>query len=398
MSLVVPTVGSEPGPTYASDINTSLTIIDQHSHTSGSGVPITPGAININSALTFANNFATNVAGVNLYAQSAPPSPVGTVYRSTNDLYFVDGLGNNIAITANGAVAGTPGSISNLVSPASAAYVAVSSTFVWQSNTGIAANLDAGSLLMRNLSPNSTFALTLSPPAAMGANYTITLPALPGATSFLTINTSGAISASPALLGALTTSNLSASAGILGSQLSASAAIVGTQLSASANILGSQLSASAAIAGTQLASGAALANIGASNITATYLASNLNLPGAAVQAGSKYIVGTNTTPYQNQGVVIIRGIVVSGAVTNGEGFSVTSHGATGTYGLTYSTAIADLATIQVTPTNVATGSPGSLIATVWSANTSSCIVYIYESTTGALTDANFSFFAVGSRA
>ncbi len=253
MNLVIPTVGSENGPTYAFDINTSLTLIDQHDHTSGNGVQITPAAININSALSFATNFATDVAGISLYAQGSTPSTSATIYESGVDLYYKDGNGVPIRITASGGIAGSPGSISNLTSPASAAYVSGSSSFVWQSNTSIAADMDFGAAIMRNLSPNSTYALTLQPPAALSSNFSITLPTLPIATGFLTMTSSGVISGATALIGVLTTSNLSSSAGILGTQLSASAGITGTQLSASANIAGSQLSASANIAATQLA-------------------------------------------------------------------------------------------------------------------------------------------------
>lgn len=237
MNLVIPGVGTEPGPTYATDINSSLTLIDQHTHTAGSGVLITPAAISINSALTFASNFATNVAGMTFATQSSTPANK-TIYNNANDLYFVDGLGNNIRLTQSGAVAGTSGSISNLVAPASANYSVVGATFVWQSNVNIAANMDFGSAILRNITPNSTFGLTLSPPSALGNDYTITLPTLPGSNLPLSINSSGTMSA----------------ATITGAQISTSAGIVGTQLSASANILGSQLSASAGIVGGQIAS------------------------------------------------------------------------------------------------------------------------------------------------
>lgn len=193
MNLIVPTVGNEPGPDYGTDINSSLGIIDQHTHAAGSGVQITPAGININSALPFGGNFATGIAGLTLTAQSGTPA-INTIYESGVDLYFVDGNGNNVRMTQSGAVAGTPGSISNLVAPASASYVAVSSTFVWQSGANIAANMDAGSLLLRNLSPNSTFAVTIDPPAALSSNYSITLPTLPAATSIMTMSAAGVVS------------------------------------------------------------------------------------------------------------------------------------------------------------------------------------------------------------
>lgn len=194
MSLPIPVVGQEPGPDYATDINNSLSLVDTHDHTSGRGVLITTSALNINSSLTFNSNFAVSVAGITMSPQTTTPAN-NTVYENTIDLYFVDGLGNNIQITQNGGVAGTPGSISNLVSPASASYVSGSSTFVWQSDASVAANMDAGSYLLRNLSPNSTFALTLSPPNGLSSNYQIVLPVLPSSQKIVTLDNNGNMTA-----------------------------------------------------------------------------------------------------------------------------------------------------------------------------------------------------------
>lgn len=194
MNLVIPTVGQEPGPTWATDLNTSLTIVDSHNHAAGSGVPITPDGLNINTDLTLQSNFLTNAAGVVFIPQLTSPD-INTIYESGVDLFYVDGDGNNIQITANGGIAGSPGSIANLVSPASASYVSGSSTFVWQSDTSIAANMDFGAAIMRNLSPNSTFAVTLQPQANLSSNYALTLPALPASQKFMTLDASGAMSA-----------------------------------------------------------------------------------------------------------------------------------------------------------------------------------------------------------
>lgn len=210
MSLIIPTVGQEPGPEYAEDVNVSLTILDQHTHAPGSGVAITPDAIDITTALSFNDQFATNLAGLTLAAQLSTPAN-NTVYQSGVDLYFVDGVGNNVRITQSGAVAGSPGSISNLVAPASANYSSGTSTFVWQSNVSIAANMDFGAAIMRNLSPNSTFGVTLRPQPALGSNYTITLPSIPASLSFVTLDTSGNLSGSiPTSLG-ITGSNIASS-------------------------------------------------------------------------------------------------------------------------------------------------------------------------------------------
>lgn len=195
MNLRIPGVGTEQGPDYAIDVNFDLlSILDIHDHSSGKGVQITPDGLNINSSLSLNNNFATEAAGITFQAQSVTPS-VGTIYQVSDDLYFVDGLGNNIRITQSGGVAGTPGSITNLVAPASVNYVAGSQTYVFQSGTSIAANLDGASFIFRNLSPNSVFGITMSAPAALASNYTLTLPALPASQKFMTLDASGNMAA-----------------------------------------------------------------------------------------------------------------------------------------------------------------------------------------------------------
>lgn len=194
MNLTVPGVGSEAGPDYAIAYNNNLSTIDNHNHTTGYGTAIPVDGINVNANFPFNNHFLTGVAGLTLQTQLSTPANQN-VYVSGVDLYYTDGVGNNVRITQSGAVAGSPGSIANLVSPASATYVAVSSKFVWQSNTNIAASMDFGTAILRNLSPNSTFGITLQAPAALGSNYSITLPALPASQKIMTLDNSGNLSA-----------------------------------------------------------------------------------------------------------------------------------------------------------------------------------------------------------
>lgn len=180
MSLPVPAVGVTSGPQYATDVNNSFSIIDGHNHTSGSGVKITPSAMNINAALTFNSNPLTNLSTLGFVSQLVTPTNLGTLYESGVDLYYLDGNGNNIRITASGTVTGSAGTITGLPSgTASAAYLA--GVFTFQALTNTAATIDAGSYILRNLTAGS-YGLTLSPPNAMGADYTLTLPPLPTST------------------------------------------------------------------------------------------------------------------------------------------------------------------------------------------------------------------------
>ena len=197
MSLPVPGVGLTAGPVYATDLNNCLSILDSHDHSAGRGVQITPAGLNISADLTFNNNNATNLRSVRLQSQGAPlalASDLGCLYEVNADLFFNDGNGTAIRLTQSGGIAGAPGSISGLVSPASATYIPISSTFVWQSGANLAANLDAASILLRNLTVNSK-ALTLQPPSAMAANYSLTLPTLPSVQSFMTLDAFGNMSA-----------------------------------------------------------------------------------------------------------------------------------------------------------------------------------------------------------
>lgn len=197
MNLPVPVVGQEPGPDYANDVNNSLNIVDGHNHSTGYGVQITPTGLDINADLPINNNNLTLVRTLRLMPQvSTPAGPLdlGALYETGVDLYYIDGAGNNVRITQGGSVAGAPGSISNLVSPASASYNSGSSTFVWQSAVNTPANMDFAAATLRNLVANSK-GLTLAPPNAMAADYTLVLPPLPLSQKIMTLDASGNITA-----------------------------------------------------------------------------------------------------------------------------------------------------------------------------------------------------------
>lgn len=196
MSLPIPTVGVDSGPDWASNLNACLTIVDGHTHSAGSGVAITPSGININTDFPYNNYNATNVKSLRFYSQSAVlsgGSDLGCLYEVSNDLYFNDGVGNQIRMTQSGAVAGTPGSIASLASPATATYVSANQTFVWQSAALTPANLDAGSVIIRNVTASSK-GITLSAPNALASNFSLILPTLPAQQNAMTLDASGNIS------------------------------------------------------------------------------------------------------------------------------------------------------------------------------------------------------------
>lgn len=192
MALPVPVVGIDLGPDWATNINSCLSAIDSHAHTPGQGVPITVQALDINADLPINGNNLTTARSLRFTPQSAAlsnPADLGCLYEVNADLFYNDGSGNQIRLTQSGAPAGATGTITGLPSgTASASYSA--GTFVFQSATATAANVDGASYVFRN-STASSFGLTLSPPNAMGANYALTLPTLPPAQQFMTLDAAG---------------------------------------------------------------------------------------------------------------------------------------------------------------------------------------------------------------
>jgi len=196
MSLVVPTVGVELGPDWATDLNADLGILDQHNHSNGQGVQITPSGLNINADLNFNQNNLTAVKTVNFHNLSgnlAGTSPnLGCIYVAGGELVYNDEAGNVVPITHSGSVNAGAGSITGLPSgTASASFSA--GTFVWQSATNTPANMDNGSVILRNIVANSK-GLTLNPPNSMAADYSLTLPSVPAQTNVMTLDNSGNMS------------------------------------------------------------------------------------------------------------------------------------------------------------------------------------------------------------
>lgn len=189
MGLTLPTIGVDSGLTWEEGVNANSNILDDHDHSPGNGVPISASGININSNLSFNNNSAINLKSLQLTAQSSL-SALRSIYSIGADLYYNDGAGNVIQMTSGGSVNATSSGISSGTATASF----VSSVLVVNSAANTPANIQGGSLLIGNNVANSKF-LTLAPPSAMAANFTLTLPSLPAATNIMTLDTSGNIAA-----------------------------------------------------------------------------------------------------------------------------------------------------------------------------------------------------------
>jgi hypothetical protein len=193
MNLTLPLVSQTPGPTWASQINADLTLIDQHDHTAGKGSPITSAAININSDLLFNSHSATGLQSIQLEDQIALVT-TNTIYTISGNLYFNNGSSSPVQITLGGSLAGAAGTISGLPSgTASASFNSGTGTFVFAQATNTGGILDTATLKVRSTSPSSNSIDITTPTGTVG--YTLTLPIAPPVSGYsvLTMGASGTV-------------------------------------------------------------------------------------------------------------------------------------------------------------------------------------------------------------
>jgi len=189
MQLTLPVVGSDPGPDWANNLYNALVQVDQHNHSLGNGVQINVNGLNLTGDLTINSNNFTNARSIRFTPNSSPlalATDLGCLYESGVDLWYNDGSGNQVRLTSGGVVNATSSGIAN--GTASATFV--SSVLVVNSNTSTPANIQVASVLLGNNVANSKY-LTLQPPSAMAANYSVTLPSIPAQTSIMQLDTSG---------------------------------------------------------------------------------------------------------------------------------------------------------------------------------------------------------------
>lgn len=182
LNLPVPTVTL--GPAWAEQLNTALELVDSHDHTTGKGRLITPSAMNINADLPLGDNNLTNARSYNMQSQALPIAGVADIrslYAVGNELFYNDGLGNQIQLTLAGAInATTTGGITGdyTTSPGTLRYDSLSQTFYFEQDTVpdyIRAHIAAANVTVHEPVANSN-GITLKSPVGVVSAYDITLP------------------------------------------------------------------------------------------------------------------------------------------------------------------------------------------------------------------------------
>lgn len=197
MFLDLPEVSVTPGPQWSEAINVALgsegTGVSGHDHSSGKGVPVPSSGLNINADLDFQQWPAINLESTKYVTQTAEPDGTHLTYFLADDFYVVDGNGNSVRITENGAIsAASFGGITGLVPPASASFA--TDTFTWLYDTDKYALMATGPLIIRRSGETSPQPVILTPPASLAASYTLTFPpALPASNAYVYSNAGGAL-------------------------------------------------------------------------------------------------------------------------------------------------------------------------------------------------------------
>jgi hypothetical protein len=104
MGITLPTVSVTVGPTYATNINTAITTIDAHDHTTGKGTPVPSAGININANLSMGGYTLTATRAV-VYTQQATFATANSFYFKTDGFAYVrSGAGTEIQLTTASAL------------------------------------------------------------------------------------------------------------------------------------------------------------------------------------------------------------------------------------------------------------------------------------------------------
>jgi len=147
----------------------------------GSGVQVPSAGLNINQDLSFQGVNAVNLRSTRFNNQPSPLAGITDLtclYVSGNNLYYNNGVGNQVQITQGaGLDASTVGGFGGDygTSTASAFYTSATSTFTFWSNANISAFMDFGQFTVHP-SNSSTIGVTITAPTSLGSSYSIALP------------------------------------------------------------------------------------------------------------------------------------------------------------------------------------------------------------------------------
>lgn len=345
MSLTLPNPTQQLGPLWATQLNTALRAVDSHTHVAGQGQQVPTAGININADLAYNSYNLTLIRSARFFSQTSKTSvsagtDLGCLFVAGAELWYNDTAGNQVQLTASGAVnVSSAGQISGMSgTTATATYSSGSTLFTFSSATNTPAFMTIGKLNL-SLSGASPAIASILPSSSMGASFNLTLPsALPASNSFVTSDTSGNLGyltktggITGSMIAALTidTANL-ANSSVTTAKITDSN--VTTAKIADSNVTTAKIADSNVTTAKIADSNVTGAKIAAGTITGSNLSSTISLPAASTLAGRPPIVQLGSTY-----LAVIRGAVSSGgSPIGGEAFTSTRIGV-GRYNVTFNT-------------------------------------------------------------
>jgi hypothetical protein len=183
MNLTLPVVSQTPGPTWASEINADLAVIDAHNHTSGKGALVPVAGLDIDADLSLATHALTDVTKAVLLDQGSVAT-LNAVYAVGGDLYWTNGGGTPVQITSGNAVnVGVTGNISNMVGNCAVLYNSGLFSYVFYDALGAKASIICDSISLDQTVLNPSGAVSLTLPAAVPAGDSFVVATSTGVTS-----------------------------------------------------------------------------------------------------------------------------------------------------------------------------------------------------------------------
>lgn len=207
MNLEKPTVGGSSG-VWGTLLNLNADRLDVHDHSSGKGVRIPAGGLNLTTDLTLNGTAAlTNVKAVGFTSQASYTTNKSLfVLSSDNELYWRNNAGTNVKITSGGTLN------LSLVGGIGGDYAAASALVYYDDAAQAYRFLEAapmpnswsrvlcGDLDLYEHTSGATNRVRLSSPSALAASYALTFPgALPGSTLLWQVSSAGVITFSNTL-------------------------------------------------------------------------------------------------------------------------------------------------------------------------------------------------------
>jgi hypothetical protein len=117
MNLDLPVVTTTLGPEWATKLNTALTAVDEHNHTSGKGTKVPTAGLNVNADLSFNSNRASSLLSSKYTSQVSSLSGAtnaNSVYVVSGDLYYTNSSGTAVQLTTGNSIVSSPATFETL--------------------------------------------------------------------------------------------------------------------------------------------------------------------------------------------------------------------------------------------------------------------------------------------